>query len=310
MKKKILIIGGAGYVGSAFVKFLKSKYEITSVDLNWFGYNAENDDVTNLSLDYRNLKKNFIQNFDVVIWAAGHSSVKMCEDDLTGTIANNVVNFVDFAQKVNLKTKFIYLSSYRIYDILSKENITEIHNRFNLNSYYDLSKYEMDNWINLYGRLIDFEYYGLRLGSVNGPSPNMRSDMLMNEFYFNFLEKGSFNIYNTGLNKPILGMEDLLKAIDTIIDEGDLSKRGVYNLCSFNKTTLDIAKEFSGYLGCTMNSTLEETRHFNFHLSSEKFCEKFNFEFKDDVESICNSLENMDKNYLQSDRNKNIDYRP
>ena len=99
--KKILLIGGNGYIGSFLSLNLKDKYDIKIVDLNWFN---DSDD----EYDFKNLTDSYVKEFDAVLLLAGHSSVKMCDTDMLSSFNNNVDNFIKLISKLNKSQKFIY----------------------------------------------------------------------------------------------------------------------------------------------------------------------------------------------------------
>jgi len=308
--KKILILGSNGYIGSALSERLISnkKYSINGVDTCWF--NTQNI-YTHFVTDFKNLTKQFIQTHDVVILLAGHSSVKMCEGNLKHSHKNNVENFIQLLDKLNENTKFIYASSSSVYgkcNSVADENYTD----FTPYNNYDITKHVID----LYVQRFNIEYYGLRFGTVNGYSPIVRSDVMINSMYSNAKLNNEIKLYIKHINRPILGMSDLIKSIECII-ECEKDYRGVYNLASFNKTAAEIAFLVSKELNVkvieselesneeTLNSKLQ-TICYDFKISTTKFEKTFNFEFTDTVETIVNSLKN--NKFIETLRNKNITY--
>ena len=99
---RVLIIGGCGYVGSAIGKYLADEHEITNVDLEWFGNHSL---AHTINMDYNDLTTKFLDQFNVVILTAGHSSVKMCDADLQSSFNNNVRNFVNLTNKLTTQKK-------------------------------------------------------------------------------------------------------------------------------------------------------------------------------------------------------------
>ena len=85
---RILILGGCGYIGSALFPFLRKKFEVDTVDLEWFGnlINAQN-----VKEDFKNLKEEVLDDFDTIILLAGHSSVQMCDKNMMSAFKNNVI---------------------------------------------------------------------------------------------------------------------------------------------------------------------------------------------------------------------------
>ena len=288
---KVLIIGGCGHIGSALHKFLtEEKFDVFSIDLEWFG----NPGIKNYKGDYLHLFQDFLSGFDVVILLAGHSSAKMCIGDPISTHYNNVVNFVNLLEKLD-KQKFIYASSSSVYgDANSNGCLDENHNAYTPVNYYDLSKKQID----LYAGLSKVEYYGLRFGTVCGWSPNLRNDIMINAMYSAFKTNGEIMLFNPTIQRPILGMNDLVRAILAIITNKE-DKRGLYNLASFCLTSGEIAQKMSDLLNCpikrientreVINTKLQSTSY-DFSINCNKFIQNFSFQFSDNIEKIVEGL--------------------
>jgi nucleoside-diphosphate-sugar epimerase len=300
--KKILIIGGTGYIGSRVFQMLNDTHTVDSIDTEWYG-NYVNK--FNIIKDFGTLTKEEVSFYDVVILLAGHSGVKMCIDNMVSTAKNNVMNFIKLLDKLDSKQMFIFASSSSVYGDTKHDVVTEEYNLFEPNNFYDLSKHEIDS----YAALSNAKYYGLRFGTVNGASPNLRNDIMINAMTFNAIKNGKVYCFNPEVRRPILGIEDLCRAIDTIIENGTYENRGFYNLASFNSTAEKIASvvadctnselEIVDELPATITNVKLQTKAYNFLIDSSKFEKTFNFEFKETVETIVKSLvdnfENMNK---------------
>jgi len=291
---KILIIGGDGYIGSYLNENLP--YEITSVDIGWF--NNKNS----IKCDYNSLDEDFISNFDSIVLLAGHSSVKMCEGDYTYAFNNNVINFINLLNKIkniNKRIKLIYASSSSVYGATGENIVDETYLSFVPHNNYDITKHVSD----LYAEFSGIEYYGLRFGTVNGYSPIMRTDIMINSMVTSAILNNKIDLYVKDTLRPILGIKDLTSAIIKIIEETkDL--RGIYNLASFNSTSEKIAYSVSEIINKPVNekevgdvifNSKLQTKNYNFSINCEKFIKNFNFTFKETITTITNSIvENFD----------------
>lgn len=282
MKTKILIIGGCGYLGSALYLHLKKQKQIvTTCDLEIFG-NFVNPN--NLKINYNKLSKKFLDNFDSIILLAGYSSVAMCRNKMKDTFKNNVIYFNNLLNKITHQT-FIYASSSSVYGNTGGSNANEKVNNYVPSNYYDLSKKEIDYYAHLSG----LNYYGLRLGTVNGLSPNLRIDLMINKMYFSAIKERKIIVYNRSSIRPILGMNDFCRSIETIISKS--SKRGIYNIASFNMKILDIATCISKKFHVPIVDNGVESSY-NFSISSKQFTKTFNFTFQDNINTILDTLVN------------------
>lgn len=311
---KILIIGSNGYIGNRLCEDLVKEFDISGVDICWFN---DANDVT-IKVDYASLTIDFLSLFDVIILLAAHSSVKMCEGIVTSAFNNNVNNFIDLIVKLEFisktkRIKFIYASSSSVYGDVGINSVNEEYNTFKPHNHYDITKYIND----LYIQRTNLEYYGLRFGTVNGYSPIMRNDVMINSMTSSALDTNEIKLYIKDIMRPILGLDDLVNALRIIIN-CDVPKPGIYNLASFNKTAEQIAIEVSNITGAnikeyeldTVNiiNNKMQTKCYNFSILSEKFKNEFNFEFKDTIKSITLSIINNYNKIKTTNRNSPISY--
>lgn len=274
---KLLITGGCGYIGSAVHYHLRSKYAIETVDLQWFGnFNNPN----NIVSDFDSLPKSFYDQFDVIFHTASHSSVPLCKD-IHASFDNNVTKLLALTKKLN-KQKFIYASSSCVY--VESDGTPKVETELSPpTDGLTLSKTTLDNVM----PLLDVEYYGLRFGSVNGWSPNMRTDLMINSMTTSALKNGEVNVFNAHAHRPIVSTFDIVRSIEAIINGGD--NRGIYNVASFNHNIGEIGKRVANYMKVPLIDK-GTSQTYDFTISSDKFKKTFNFEFESTVESIVQSI--------------------
>ena len=296
---KILLIGGNGYIGSRLQEVLN----VDVIDTNWFG-----DGDLHWSGDYKDLTSKYYESYDTIILLAGHSSVKMSEGNLNSCFNNNVRNFIDLIEKLD-KQKLIYASSSSVYGSVGGKTVNEKYYGFEPYNQYDISKHTAD----LYAQKSDVEYYGLRFGTVNGYSPVLRTDVMINAMVNSALQNGEIKLFIKDTMRPILGLNDLCRGVETIIDCSE-DKRGLYNLASFNKTAEQIAYEVGSVMNVpvieyetdptNITNTKIQTKTYNFSISTLKFRKTFKFKFKETVESITESLINNWDTMKKTDRSE------
>ena len=299
--KRTLIIGSGGYIGSRLMREMQA----TGVDINWFKKGKKD-------VDFKDLTRDYYSEFDNIILLAGHSSVKMSEGGLNSCFNNNVRNFIDLLEKID-KQKLIYASSSSVYGSVGGKTVNEKYFGFEPYNQYDISKHTAD----LYAQKSDVEYYALRFGTVNGYSPFLRSDVMINAMVNSAINDGHIKLYIKDTMRPILGMNDLCEAIRHIL-ASDEDKRGLYNLASFNKTAEQIAYEVANVMGVQVHefeadptqikNTKNQTKAYNFSISTMKFRREFKFKFKDTVESLTTELRDKWNDMKKTDRSKAIDY--
>jgi nucleoside-diphosphate-sugar epimerase len=277
MSKKVLLLGGDGYIGSVFSNTRK---DITSIDIGWFSHSE--------SMDFNSLDKDFISNFSDIVLLAGHSSVLMCKGDFVSTFNNNIRNFGSLLNKID-NQKIIYASSSSIYNGCvgqADETFTE----FKGTNEYDISKYTID----LLARMSKKNYYGLRFGTVNGPSNNMRWELMINKMVIDSIMTGNITLYNKDVRRPILNIETIPECINLIIDS-DKILNGYYNLCNTNSTigqyAFMVKSVLKQELGLDINIIDNgNTETYDFAMSNKKFSETYNYSFDEDLKPIISKL--------------------
>jgi len=263
---KTLIIGGNGYIGSALQEHIEADVIDSESKDNWD-----------------------IENYDTIILLAGHSSMPMGRDDPDGAWQNNVVNFKKLLDKLHVDQRLIYASSASVYNNI-KSTPTEDCKEVDVMNMYDLSKWIIDQLAIQSGK----HTYGLRFCTVNGFSPVLRVDLMINKMVEDAKNKGEVTIKNAFLTRPILGIQDLCRAIKTIVDSKE-DHRGIYNLCSLNGYTVReyadaVVHEFGGFV-----SDLGDEPHYVYGADTTKFENTYQFKFTETLESIVESLKQEPK---------------
>lgn len=287
--KNILILGGSGYIGSRLTQVLSEVY------------NVDSDDITE-SRDYHDLTKDDVSKYDAIVLLAGHSSVKSCIGDVSSPWLNNVTNFDNLLTKLNKEQLLIYASSSSVYGNNSpgKKHTEEIIDFTPVNN-YDLTKYVLDITAQLAIKQ-GYQIIGLRFGTVNGWSPNLRTDLMINSMYDAAVTTRQITVTNKHINRALLGIEDLCRAIDSCITN---PVSGVYNLASFNTTVDEIAHIVSERLQVPIIDFGNTEGVYDFELDCAKFKNTFNFTFEETPVTI---IDGLNAQYTESKRLKRDGY--
>lgn len=277
----VLLIGGAGYVGSALHPYLVERgLHVDTVDLCWFG-SARSD---NLCVDYATLDRNFFRRYETIILLAGHSSVAMCQREPERALANNVANFADLVAKLE-RQRLIYASSISVYGAQAAAlEFAEDAPLPEPVSHYDFHKQAIDHCARLSGA----RCYGLRFGTVNGPAPSMRVDIMLNKMVHAARQRRRIEFCNPAIYRPVLGLSDLCRAIVAVI-EGD-AEPGVFNLASFNATVGEMVAETAATVGVPAVAIADTPGAYDVRVSTRKFEKALGFLFQDSVSAILKDL--------------------
>ena len=280
--KKILLIGGNGYLGCRIYEYLlNKKYDVTNLDLGWFGIVYPET----IQKDYRDLTKEELSKYTHIILLAGHSSVSMCGDELTSCFNNNVFNFTNLLDKIDDNQTLIYSSTLAVYGnnpklVTEKDPIKKALN------VYDYTKIARENIANFYPNK---KLIGLRFGSVSGFSPNFRNENLLNALTMSSMNKLPLTISNGDAYRSVLGLNDLCCAIDKII-EVDIIKNKIYNLTSVSDKIINFGYEVKRLTDSELIVNDSFKTDYSFNCSAELFEKDYNFKFGDTIESIYNDI--------------------
>ena len=277
---KILLLGGNGYIGSKLYEDWNLSHDITSIDLCLFGKNLEYSQQSNFN--YIN-----ILNYDVIICLAGHSSVPMCEYSSDRSWTNNVDYFRNLCNKLLPSQKLIYASSASVYGNGTNFSTEASPINFSTINHYDLQKITLDLIANKYineGKKI----IGLRFGTVNGSSPNTRSDLMINSMVKSALDTGNIMAKNLQMRRSILGINDATSIIKKLVEVEVES--GQYNLGSFNSNVEKISQFVSTYTGAKLNILPNDAVTYDFEMGTEKITSVLDYVFQDNIETVIKEL--------------------
>lgn len=288
----VLILGGNGYIGSRLRQVLGERYSVTSNDICWYKHDADSD-----RKDYQRYTREELAAYDVVVVLAGHSSVKSCAGEIRSPWLNNVTNFTQLLEKLDGQT-VIYASSASVYgNGKPGQRHVEKHLNFMPVNNYDITKYVLDQHASLaiqQGKPV----IGLRFGTVNGWAPNLRVDVMINAMYDTAKHGLGIKVANRHINRAILGIEDLCRAIESCIER---PQAGIYNLASFSLTVGEIAEVVSKKLDIAITDQGNTANAYDFSLNTELFEQTYDFTFTETPASI---VDRLVERYEQSHRER------
>lgn len=251
---KVLVTGGAGFIGSNFLKYMVSKYpDYHFINLDSLTYcgNLENlkdiEDKENYSFvkgDIRDSKlvSNIISDCDYIINFAAESHVDRSIEDPEIFIKSNVLGtqvLLDMAKKHNIK-KYLQISTDEVYGSLPKEGYFTETTPLQPNSPYSASKAGADLMVRAYHNTFDLPVNITRCSNNYGPY--QFPEKLIPLMISNALEDKPLPVYGDGLNiRDWLHVYDHCTAIDLVLHKGKTGE--IYNIGGNNeKTNIDIVK--------------------------------------------------------------------
>ena len=236
--KKILIIGGAGYVGTELCNklALNKNYEITCLDTFWFRTKLSKK-IKRIKRDIRNLKESDLKNFHTVIHLAYLSNDPLCELNGRDTWESGPLSiyYIMEACLKNKVKKFIFASSGSIYGLKKNKNVTE---NLGLDPITDYNKSKMicEKVIETYKKKLKIVI--LRPATVCGDSERLRLDVVLNLFCYQAFFKKEINILGGKQIRPLLHIKDMIGSYEFFIKK---NITGTYNVGFENLSVEKIA---------------------------------------------------------------------
>ena len=261
MDKKILVTGGAGFIGSHVVRRLvteHSDYHIYNLDALTYAGNLENlKDIENQS-NYTFIKgditdASFIDsifkkyNFDGVIHLAAESHVDRSITDPLAFVKTNVIGTMNLLNSAKdlwkndfTGKRFYHVSTDEVYGSLGETGLFTEDTAYDPNSPYSASKASSDHFVRAYG-----ETYGLPYvitNCSNNYGPNHFPEKLIPLFINNIINKKSLPVYGDGnYTRDWLYVLDHAIAIDLVFEKG--KNHETYNIGGFNEwKNIDLVK--------------------------------------------------------------------
>lgn len=237
---RLLIAGGAGYVGSRLVPALRERgYDVEVIDLLWFG-NQLPPDVPVHQRDLFDVTEHDLQGFDQVIFLGGLSNDPMAEfSPAQNFVANGALPaYLAFVAKKAGVKRLIYASSCSVYGYTEDQLYTE-DDPVTCGYPYGISKLQGERAaLQLHDD--HFSVIALRQGTVCGWSPRMRFDLIVNTMVKSALTTGTITVNNPSIWRPLLDIRDDVSAFIRAV-QATLPLSGVFNVASGNFTVGQVA---------------------------------------------------------------------
>lgn len=297
---RILIAGGAGYVGSALIpKLLDRGYKVDVVDLFWFGNNLPSE-VGVIHKDIFDLQVADLSGFDHVIFLAGLSNDPMADFSPAKNFIFNAsapAYLAYIAKKAKVR-RYIYASSCSVYGYTENQLFDE-GSPVSSSYPYGISKLQGEEAV-MQMATSEFSVIALRKGTVSGYSPRMRFDLLVNTMFKCAMQEGVIHVTDPAIWRPFLAIEDATMAYTRAIEAND-SLSGIFNIASGNHTVGEVADlvklAVEEDLGKKIALDIKHIKDMrNYKVSIERANTILSFHPHQSVRSIVRSLiANMDK---------------
>jgi nucleoside-diphosphate-sugar epimerase len=297
---KILIAGGAGYIGSKLIPHLIERgYKIDVIDLFWFGDHLPKE-ITKIKKGLFDLTQNDIKAYDQVIFLAGLSNDPMAEYSPSLNFIHNAAApaYLGYISKIGGVRRFIYASSCSVYGYTENQLYDESAPAVS-NYPYGISKLQGEQAVI---QMIDdrFSVICLRQGTVSGYSPRMRLDLIVNTMFKCALQDGAITVNNPAIWRPVLSIKDAVTAYIRAV-EANANISGIFNVTSGNYTVGEVADLVRAAIQDNLNKEVKLnikhiTDYRNYKVSIEKARNTLSFKPRYDINEIVKDLiENYDR---------------
>ena len=268
---KVLIVGGAGYVGGGIVDLLSKENEVTVYD-SLIYENSYRKNVDFIFGDIRDYKKinNILDQYDAVIWLAALVGDGACAINPALTHEINSETVKNLAK--NFKGKIVFLSTCSVYG--AQEGILDESSEVNPLSEYASSKLIAEKY------LADSDSIIFRLGTLFGIGDKfsrIRLDLVVNILTTKAYIDKKMSVFGGEQWRPLLHVKDVANAIAHTLDT---QTNGVFNLHYKNFKIIEIANEIKNKITDVEIETtplpFQDAR--NYQVSSDKLKDATGFQ--------------------------------
>jgi nucleoside-diphosphate-sugar epimerase len=288
VNRKVLITGGAGYVGSKLVPLLlENEFKVRVYDTFWYGNQVFPNKI---NYDHLELIKGDIRNYEKL-----NEALKGCTDVIhLACISNDPsydldpklgeeVNFNSFSPLVknavkNGVSRFIYASSSSVYGVKEEEQVTE---KLSLNPLTDYSKFKAKcEPILLEKSSNNFVTTVVRPATVCGYAPRQRLDLSVNILTNHAVNERLIRIFGGDQFRPNLHIDDMCRAYVSLLSQPeDLINGEIFNIGAENMSIRDISRIVAEEVGKPLEIRIEDTPdNRSYRVSSDHIKEKIGFE--------------------------------
>lgn len=275
---KILITGGAGYLGSVLVPMLLGQgHEVTVLDAFIYRQSSllslcanQNFHIVNGDVRDEQVVRSCIGDAEFIIPLAALVGFPLCERKKEDAIGTNL-NAVRLLLKLRRpEQKVIFPCTNSGYGIGKTEEIYREDSPLNPISLYGRTKVEAEKCVLESGNALSF-----RFATLFGASPRMRTDLLVNDFVYRALNDRSVVVFQGNYVRNYLHVSDAARAFCFAIEHFESMKNTQYNcgLSDANLTKLELCAKIKEHIPafCYVESSAgEDPDKRNYHVSNEK----------------------------------------
>jgi nucleoside-diphosphate-sugar epimerase len=248
--KRILVTGGAGYIGSMLVPDLLNRgYQVTVVDNFMYKQTSLAASVRDKNLnivfgDVRDetLMKNEIKSADVIIPLAAIVGAPACDNDPIAAQSINKDSILWLLKKLSPNQQIIMPTTNSAYGSGDKDNYCDENSPLNPLSLYARDKVLVENILMQNEMATSF-----RLATVFGISPRMRLDLLVNNFVYRAITDGFVVVFEGHFKRNYIHVMDVVQAFNLALEKNNEFAGEIFNigLSNDNISKIDLCQEIT-----------------------------------------------------------------
>lgn len=252
-KERILVTGGAGYLGSILVPtLLKNGWSVTVFDSLIFNQTSLLDCCSNPDFDFikgdicnESLLSSLISKADIVIPLAAIVGAPACKINPALTKMVNLDAQLKMVKMFSPSQKILFPTTNSGYGIGEKDSLCTEQSPLRPISEYGKHKVEVEKALLDTGKAVTF-----RLATVFGMSPRMRMDLLVNDFTYRALKDRFIVLFEEHFRRNYIHIRDVAKAFMYGIEHYDKMQGQAFNvgLSSANITKRELCEKIKTYL--------------------------------------------------------------
>lgn len=253
MKNKVLVTGGAGYIGSVFVpQLLKSGFQVTVLDNFMYKQNCLLDVCYHPGLsiivgDVRNeeLLKKEIDQHDIIVPLAAIVGAAACDKDKSMATAVNQTQAEHIAKWVSSNQMVLFPVTNSGYGIGQDGKDCDETTPLNPISHYGRTKVAAEKALLDMGNAVAF-----RLATVFGTAPRMRMDLLVNDFVYRAFSDRFIVLFESHFKRNYIHIRDIASVFLHSIKHYEAMKGEAFNvgLSDANLSKMELCKKIKEYL--------------------------------------------------------------
>ena len=305
--KTVLVVGGAGYVGSSLISRLLR-------DTNWnvkvfdqLTYDADSlfqffnyEKFSFIKGDLRNFElTKIVENVDYVVNLAALVGGPICEKYPKEAKEINFeanINLAKICEKKNVK-RYVMMSTGSNYGLRRNQAMLKEEDELNPTSLYAETKVNSEKI--LLNELDKLDVIVLRAATAYGMASRIRFDLLLHQFIFEAWKKKQINLFGPNSWRPMVHVDDIARAIVLTLTKNDkIKSKDVFNVGSNDQNfkKIELAEIVSERLNVGISETETRKDPRDYRLSFDKITSELGYHTihrpKESVDQIATALEN------------------